>query len=225
MPVFSVFHDLQEFAQTHVHWVSDAIQPSLSLPPPSPFAFNLSQHCCRRWMDPWARQLMFVKWSKTEVFVCSQTRTMPVSFPPLITEAITNGGNLLQQNRNEWTIFGTYKSNRPKRVKQSWLFFNCYYKQILVVGFVLHKANYSLIPYILYSVPGILSSIPSLVAFCILARSWANNFRDTRTSCWVAWCQLWPFRNFAGEKIKQDLQEDIKPLPIPEKEGAQFLRH
>ena len=31
-----------EFAQTHVHWVGDAIQPSHPLPPPSP-AFNLSQ--------------------------------------------------------------------------------------------------------------------------------------------------------------------------------------
>ena len=34
---------LPELAQTHVHWVSDAIQPSHPLPP-SPPAFNLSQH-------------------------------------------------------------------------------------------------------------------------------------------------------------------------------------
>ena len=33
-----------ELAQIHVHWVSDAIQPSLSLSPPSPFARNVSQH-------------------------------------------------------------------------------------------------------------------------------------------------------------------------------------
>ena len=31
-----------EFAQIHIHWVSDAIQLSHPLPPPSPFAFNLS---------------------------------------------------------------------------------------------------------------------------------------------------------------------------------------
>ena len=31
------------FAQTHVHWVGDAIKPSHSLSPPSP-AFNLSEH-------------------------------------------------------------------------------------------------------------------------------------------------------------------------------------
>ena len=28
MPVFPVFHYLLEFAQIHVHWVDDAIQPS-----------------------------------------------------------------------------------------------------------------------------------------------------------------------------------------------------
>ena len=42
-PGFSVFHHLQEFAQTHVHWVSDVSQPSHCLLPPSP-ALNLSQH-------------------------------------------------------------------------------------------------------------------------------------------------------------------------------------
>ena len=41
---FPVFHYLPEFAQTHVHWVSDVIQPSHPLPPPSPLALNLSQH-------------------------------------------------------------------------------------------------------------------------------------------------------------------------------------
>ena len=42
MPSFPVLHYLSEFAQTHVHWVCDAIQPSHPLSP-SP-AFNLSQH-------------------------------------------------------------------------------------------------------------------------------------------------------------------------------------
>ena len=42
-PDFHVLHYLPEFAQTHVHWVSDAIQPSHPLSSPSP-AFNLSQH-------------------------------------------------------------------------------------------------------------------------------------------------------------------------------------
>ena len=43
-PGFPVHHQLLKLAQTHVHQVSDAIQPSHPLPFPSPPAFNLSQH-------------------------------------------------------------------------------------------------------------------------------------------------------------------------------------
>ena len=39
-----VYHQLPEFTQTHVHRVSDAIQPSHLLSSPSPPTFNLSQH-------------------------------------------------------------------------------------------------------------------------------------------------------------------------------------
>ena len=44
MPGFSVHHQLPELAQTHVHWVSDAVQLSHPLLSPSPPAFNLFQH-------------------------------------------------------------------------------------------------------------------------------------------------------------------------------------
>ena len=44
MPSFPVHHQLPEVTQTHVHWVSDPIQPSHPLSSPSPCAFNLSQH-------------------------------------------------------------------------------------------------------------------------------------------------------------------------------------
>ena len=43
-PGLPVLHYLPEFTQTHVHWVGDAIPPSHPLLPPSPPAFNLSQH-------------------------------------------------------------------------------------------------------------------------------------------------------------------------------------
>ena len=43
-PGLPVHHQLLEFTQTHVHRVSDAIQPSYPLSSPSPPAFNLSQH-------------------------------------------------------------------------------------------------------------------------------------------------------------------------------------
>ena len=41
---FPVFHHLPELAQTHVHWVGDAIKPSHPLLSPSLPALNLSQH-------------------------------------------------------------------------------------------------------------------------------------------------------------------------------------
>ena len=59
-PVFPVLHHLLDFAQTHVHWVHDAIQPSHPLLFPSP-ALNLFQHLCFsselalsiRWLKFW----------------------------------------------------------------------------------------------------------------------------------------------------------------------------
>ena len=43
-PGLPVHHQLPELAQTHVHRVGDAIQPSHPLSSPSPPALNLSQH-------------------------------------------------------------------------------------------------------------------------------------------------------------------------------------
>ena len=43
-PGFLIHHQLPELTQTHVHRVSDAIQPSHPLSSPLPSAFNLSQH-------------------------------------------------------------------------------------------------------------------------------------------------------------------------------------
>ena len=41
---FCILHYLQEFAQTYISWIDDAIQPFHPLLFPSPPAFNLSQH-------------------------------------------------------------------------------------------------------------------------------------------------------------------------------------
>ena len=43
-PGLPVHHQLLEFAQTQVHWIGEAIQPSHPLSSPSPPALNLSQH-------------------------------------------------------------------------------------------------------------------------------------------------------------------------------------
>ena len=44
MPGSSVLHYLQEFAQTHAHWLSDAIQPSHPLLLPTPLTLNIFRH-------------------------------------------------------------------------------------------------------------------------------------------------------------------------------------
>ena len=52
-PGLPVHHQLSEFTQTHVHWVSDAIQPPHPLLSPSPPTFNLSQHQgLFKWVSP-----------------------------------------------------------------------------------------------------------------------------------------------------------------------------
>ena len=56
-PGFLVLHCLLEYAQTHVHWVSDVIQPSHPLLPPSPFAFRVfssESTLCIRWPKYWS---------------------------------------------------------------------------------------------------------------------------------------------------------------------------
>ena len=62
MPGLPVHHQLPESTQTHVHQVSDAIQPSHPLSSPSPPALNLSQHqvfsnesaLCIKWPKYWS---------------------------------------------------------------------------------------------------------------------------------------------------------------------------
>ena len=44
MKVFPALHYLPEFAQTYVHWIGYAIQPSHPLSPPSPAALNVPHH-------------------------------------------------------------------------------------------------------------------------------------------------------------------------------------
>ena len=51
MPGFPVLHYLPKFAQTHVHWLDEAIQPSHPLPPSSPPALNLSQLTLFQWVS------------------------------------------------------------------------------------------------------------------------------------------------------------------------------
>ena len=65
-PGLPVHHQLLEFTQTHVHWVSDAIQPSHPLSSPSPPTFSLSQH--QVFSD---KSALCITWPKYWSFSCS----------------------------------------------------------------------------------------------------------------------------------------------------------
>ena len=53
-PGLSAHHQLPEFTQTHVHRVSDAIQPSHPLLSPSPPALPNESTLCMRWPKYWS---------------------------------------------------------------------------------------------------------------------------------------------------------------------------
>ena len=74
MPDFSVLHHLLEFAQTHVHWVNNAIQSFHPLLSPSP-AFNLSQH---QGLFQWVSSLHKVAKVRLNLFVCNKWYTLVV---------------------------------------------------------------------------------------------------------------------------------------------------
>ena len=50
-PGFPIYHQLRALAQTHVHWVGEAIQRSHPLSSPSPPAFNLSSIKSFQWVS------------------------------------------------------------------------------------------------------------------------------------------------------------------------------
>ena len=102
-PGFPVHHQLPELAQTHVHWVSDAIQPSHPLLSPSPPAFNLSHH---QGLFQWVSSLHQVA-KVLELQLQHQSfqwisRTVPTALRPLdhhcLPLHLPKGHRLYQQN-------------------------------------------------------------------------------------------------------------------------------
>ena len=85
-PGFPVLHYLPEFAQTRVHWVTDAIQPSHPLSPPSPLAVKLSQHLgLFQWVGS-SHQVAKVRASASASVL---TRNLQGSFPLVLTGLIS----------------------------------------------------------------------------------------------------------------------------------------
>ena len=101
-PCFPVHHQLPEPAQTHVHQVSDAIQPSHPLLSPSPPTFSLPQH---QGLFQW------VQW----VILCCSLLLLPLVFPSIRFFSNESGGqsigvstsaSVLPMNIQDWSPLG-----------------------------------------------------------------------------------------------------------------------
>ena len=86
-PGLPVHHQLSEFTQTHVHGVSDAIQPSHPLSCPSPLApnpshvrlFSNESTLCTRWPKYWSFSFIIIPSKEIPGLISFRTRTTALS--------------------------------------------------------------------------------------------------------------------------------------------------
>ena len=103
-PGLPVHHQLLELTQTHVHWVSDAIQPSHPLSSPSPPTFTLSQHQgLFKWVKPGGQSIGVS--ASTSVLPMNTQDWFPLGWTGLIS--LKSKGlfkSLLQNNSSKASI-------------------------------------------------------------------------------------------------------------------------
>ena len=80
-----VLHYIPQFAESSVHWVSDAIQSSHSLLPSSLFALSLSQHQDIFQWDSSLHQVVKVFWGSASVFPMNILGWIPLRLAGLIS--------------------------------------------------------------------------------------------------------------------------------------------
>ena len=120
LPGFPVPHHLPEFAQVH-HWIGDATQPSHSLSPSSPSAFNLSQHQGIFW---WVSSS--IKWPKYWNFSISPSKEYSglISFQIDWFDLLAVQGTLksrLQHRSQKHQFFSTLPSSLSSSQICMWL--------------------------------------------------------------------------------------------------------
>ena len=122
MSGFPVLHYLLEFAQTHVHWVSDTIQPFHLLSPTSPPALNPFQHQC---LFQWVSSLN----QMAKVFSASAS-VLPMKFQGWLPLLLTNLQPLQSKGLSrvfsyttvpKHQFFGTQPSSWSYSYKHTWL--------------------------------------------------------------------------------------------------------
>ena len=105
IPGFPVHHQLPELAQTHVHWVGDAIQPSHPLSSPPPPAFNLSQHQgLFQWVSSWHEVAKVLELRSASVLPMKIQDWFPLGLTDLISLQSKRLKSLLQHHSSKASI-------------------------------------------------------------------------------------------------------------------------
>ena len=152
---FCVLHYLPEFAQIHVHWVGDAIQPSHPLLPSSPFAFSLAQ-------NQGLLQWVFTSGGQS-IGASASASVLPMNiqdwFPLRLTGLISLLSKELSRTFSSITIqryqfFGTQPSLRPKltSIHDYWktitLTRQTFVSKVMPLLFNIYKISHLLYPFI-----------------------------------------------------------------------------
>ena len=106
-PGFPVLHYLLEFAQTHVHWVGDAIQQSHPLLSPSPPAFSLSQ--------PFPMSQLFVHQGGQTIGASASASVLPMNNQGWIPLGLTSWISLLSKG-----LSGVFSSTTIEKHQFFW---------------------------------------------------------------------------------------------------------
>ena len=101
-PGLPVHHQLLELTQTHVHWVSDAIQPSHPLLSPSPPAFNLSQHPgLFQWVSP---SIQVTLWQVNLLMLCFSKKHQLIISVPFCTQLLIHASLAYSVSSPHWLV-------------------------------------------------------------------------------------------------------------------------
>ena len=103
---FPVLHYLLGFAQTHVHWVNDAIKPAHPLPHPSPPALSLS---CIRVFSNDSALCIRVK----NIGASASASVLPMNIPDWFPLGLTGGSPCSLKNSQESFPTSQFKSISP----------------------------------------------------------------------------------------------------------------
>ena len=163
IPGSPVLHYLLEFAQIHVHWVSDAIQPSYPLLLPSPLTLNFPQD---QGLLRWKSQLFTSGSQRTGASASASVLNIQGWFPLGLTSLISlksKGLSRVFSNTTGQKLYFSKKIKHAETLKGSWVSTQRLSFQVLHLSFC-----YNIYPYITLVSDAFQSMILASVPFILV---------------------------------------------------------